>query len=286
MAQVYVEGDMGVSSSALLREAEDLPEHEAIRLLLAAASADRSWLLGNPIVAPDMADRFRDYAARRRIGEPLQYIEGSAQFGPIEVTVDRRVLIPRPETEQLYEAAVEKLHAIRSPVVVDLCTGSGNLALAIKHTVPAARVVATDLSPEAVTVAKENAARLMLQIEVAEGDLFAALPADLAGSVDLIVSNPPYVTRDECALLPAEVADWEPSLALDGGADGLDILEQIAIEAPNWLRPGGWLMCEIGERHGAAAEQLFAPFRPEIHRDLAGRDRFLLGRASTDGDLH
>jgi len=277
---------MGVLSSALLQEVMDLPEHEGIRLLLAAASADRSWLLGNPVVAPDVADRLRAYAERRRNGEPLQYIEGTVQFGPVEVAVDRRVLIPRPESEQLFEAAVEKLRPIPTPTVVDLGTGSGNLALAIKHTVPEARVVATDVSPDAVAVAKDNAELLALSVELLEGDLFGALPPELAGSVDLIVSNPPYVTRDECALLPAEVADWEPGLALDGGANGLDVLERIAAEARSWLRPGGWLMCEIGERHGPAVTHLFAAFRPEIHRDLAGRDRFLLGSAPMVGDLH
>jgi release factor glutamine methyltransferase len=277
---------MKTSASLLLAEASDLARHEAVRLLLVAAGEDRSWLVGDPVIAGDVVDQFRALVARRRSGEPLQYIEGSTQFGPIEVVVDRRVLIPRPETEQLYEAAVAKLRAIRAPVVVDLCTGSGNLALAIKHTVPAARVVATDLSPDAVAVAARNAARLMLEVEIVQGDLFAPLPAGLAGSVDLIVANPPYVSRDECALLPAEVADWEPSLALDAGADGLDILERIAAEAADWLRPGGWLMCEIGERHGVAVAHLFAAFRPEIHRDLAGRDRFLLGSAPMVGDLH
>ncbi|MDJ0663453.1 MAG: peptide chain release factor N(5)-glutamine methyltransferase [Acidimicrobiia bacterium] len=277
---------MGHTSSELLQEARDLPEHEASRLLLAAASAERSWLVGDPAVTVDVANRFREYAERRRTGEPLQYIEGTVQFGPIEVAVDRRVLIPRPETEQLYEAAVERLRGITSPVVVDLCSGSGNLALAIKHALPAARVIASDLSPDAVAVAAENAARLDLDIELVTGDLFSALPAEVAGSVDLIVTNPPYVTRDECALLPEEIADWEPALALNGGADGLDSLRRVAAEAADWLRPGGWLLCEIGERHGSVAERLFAAFRPEITRDLAGRDRFLLGRAPMPDELH
>lgn len=277
---------MGVPSSALLQEASDLPDHEAIRLLLAAACVERSWLLSDPTVDSDAADRFRAYAARRRSGEPLQYIEGTVQFGPIEVVVDRRVLIPRPESEQLYEAAVERLRGVPNPLVIDLCAGSGNLGLAIKHTLPAARVIASDISPGAVAVATENASRLGLDVEVVRGDLFSALPADIARSVDLIVSNPPYVTRDECALLPAEIAEWEPALALDGGSDGLDTLRRIAAEAPSWLRPGGWLLCEIGERHGAAAERLFHVFAPDIRRDLAGRDRFLLGRAPMTVDLH
>lgn len=277
---------MAISAAALLAEVPDLVDHEARRLLLAAAGAKTSWLVGRPDVDDDTAGRFRSYVERRRKGEPLQYIEGTAQFGPVELLVDQRVLIPRPETEQLYEAAVDKLREFPSPIVIDLCTGSGNLALAIKHSVPEARVVATDLSPEAVAVARENAARLALDVELLQGDLFQALPAELRGLVDLIVSNPPYVTRDECALLPAEVADWEPALALDGGASGLDLLHVIAAEAQSWLRPGGWLLCEIGERHGAAVAGLFAAFDPEIRRDLAGRDRFLLGRAPLESDLH
>ncbi len=277
---------MGLTSSTLLQEASDLPAHEVTRLLLAAASAERSWLVGDPTVPTDDADRFREYVQRRRAGEPLQYIEGTVQFGPIEVLVDRRVLIPRPETEQLYAAAVERLQGIPSPVVVDLCSGSGNLGLAIKHALPGARVIASDLSPGAVAVAIKNAARLDLDIEVVRGDLFSALPGKIAGSVDLIITNPPYVTHDECALLPEEIAEWEPALALNGGADGLDALRRIAAEAADWLRPGGWLLCEIGERHGSVAEDLFAAFRPEITRDLAGRDRFLLGRAPMPDELH
>jgi release factor glutamine methyltransferase len=277
---------MSIRVSSLLAEVPDLEGRESLRLLVAAHGGTPASLLGDPEVDAATAARFREYIARRRRGEPLQYIEGTAQFGPIEVVVDGRVLIPRPETEQLYEIAVDKLAGIGHPLVIDLCTGSGNLALAIKHAVPAARVVATDLSPGAVAVAGENAARLALDVEIAQGDLFEAVTAELAGAVDLIVSNPPYVTRDECALLPAEVAEWEPDLALDGGATGLDVLRRIADEAANWLRPGGWLLCEIGERHGTAVEHLFAAFRPEIRRDLAGRDRFLLGSAPMADDLH
>ncbi len=138
-------------------------------------------------------DRFNGFVARRRSEEPLQYIEGTASFGPIEVTVDPRVLIPRPETEQLFELARDAVD--RPKVIIDLCTGSGNLAIALKATFPNAIVYATDLSSDAVDVARANARRAGLDVSVFHGDLFEPLPDHLAGRVDLIVSNPPYIAE-------------------------------------------------------------------------------------------
>lgn len=283
---VYVGPDMTDTALSLLGSARELPEHEAIRLLLLAAQADRSWMVGDPEVTGDVADRFLRYVARRRRREPIQYIEGSTHFGPIKLRVDKRALIPRPETERLWELCVNALHGRDTPVIVDLCTGSGNLALALQHALPRATTIATDMSAAAITLAKENAEALGLGVTFEVGDLFTALPETLRGEVDLIVSNPPYVSNEEYRLLPSEISEHEPSTALLAGPDGLDVLRRIAAEAITWLRPGGTIACEIGETQGDPCMSIFARYRPRIEKDLTDRDRFVLGSAPMAQDVH
>ena len=158
-----------------------IPEHERLRLE-AVASADLP---------------LEDLIARRLRGEPLQYIEGTAAFGSLDLLVDQRVLIPRPETEGMFDLATRM---VRSPeIIVDLCTGSGALALALKSRFPSAAVFATDISPDAVEVATDNRYRTGLQVYLAEGDLFDPLPTAILGTVDLIVANPPYVAEVDFA---------------------------------------------------------------------------------------
>jgi release factor glutamine methyltransferase len=215
-----------------------------------------------------------DLIKRRLDGEPLQYIEGTAQFGSLELVVDKRVLIPRPETETLFEIASR---IVRLPeVIVDLCTGSGALALALKQRFPAAAVFATDISADAIEVAAENMARTDNSIYLANGDLFDPLPTSLIGEVDLIVANPPYVSESEFASLPDDVKR-EPRVALVSGQSGLEIIERIGASASQWLRPGGVVVCEIGEKQGIAAASSFPGIPVVIRRDLNGRDRFVLG---------
>ena len=225
-----------------------------------------------------MQDLGRRWRARRR-GEPLQYIEGTVQFGPIEILVDSRALIPRPETERLWEIAVDLIKDRERPIVVDLCTGSGNLALAMKYARADASVLACDMSAEAISLASENAARLGLEVLLSRGDLFSAIPSELRGRVDLIVSNPPYVARSEFEELPEEVKVYEPTTALVAAQDGLAVLSRIAEEATSWLRPGGAVACEIGETQGDECLRLFADLQPTIELDLAGRQRFVVGRS-------
>jgi release factor glutamine methyltransferase len=215
-----------------------------------------------------------DLIKRRLDGEPLQYIEGTAQFGSLELVVDERVLIPRPETETLFEIASRM---VRLPeVIVDLCTGSGALALALKQHFPTAAVFATDISADAIEVAAENMARTDNSIYLANGDLFDPLPTSLIGEVDLIVANPPYVSESEFASLPDDVKR-EPRVALVSGQSGLEIIERIGASASQWLRPGGVVVCEIGEKQGIAAASSFPGIPVVIRRDLNGRDRFVLG---------
>jgi release factor glutamine methyltransferase len=235
-----------------------VPDHEMRRL---AAVADE----GNPLEA---------LVERRLSGEPLQYIEGTAQFGPLDLVVDPRVLIPRPETETLYEISSRM---VRLPeVIVDLCTGSGALALALKNRFPGASVFATDISPDAIEVAYENMTRTGLSIYLAEGDVYDPLPASLIGEVDLIVANPPYVAEKEFDVLPEDV-QREPRVALVSGRTGLEVIEKIGASAADWLRPGGVVVCEIGETQGVAAASSFTGLAMVVRTDLNGRDRYVVG---------
>ncbi len=214
-----------------------------------------------------------ELVARRIGGEPLQYIEGSAPFGPLDLVVDDRVLVPRPETEGLFEIATKM---VRNPeVIVDLCTGSGALALALKQAFPSAAVFATDVSRDAIEVATENKHRNRLDIYLAVGDLFDPLPVSILGEVDLLVANPPYVTEAEFAELPEDVKR-EPKLALVAGPTGLEVIRDIGASASRWLRPGGVLVCEIGETQGVPAASSFFGLPTVIRQDLSGRDRYLV----------
>lgn len=235
-----------------------LPPHEVARLR--AVSVDEV--------------EFRNLVDRRMAGEPLQYLEGTAAFGPFELAVDPRVLVPRPETEGLWEIARSVVDA--PTLIVDLCTGSGALAIALQSSFPAARVIGTDLSGPAIELAQVNGAALAPSVEWRQGDLFDALDSELAGRVDLLVSNPPYVAATEWARLPEDVRR-EPRMALVAGPTGLEVLRRIATESKAWLRRGAVLVCEIGEDQGSAASDMFSGFSwCEIRRDLAGRDRYVV----------
>ncbi len=236
---------------------EQIPPHELTRL--------------EAIAGPSKP--LEDLVARRLGGEPLQYIEGTAAFGPLDLLVDERVLVPRPETEGLFEIASKM---VRNPeVIVDLCTGSGALALALKNEFPSAAVFATDVSEAAIEVALENRHRNRLDIYLAEGDLFDPLPASILGEVDLLVSNPPYVSEVEFDSLPEDVKR-EPRIALVAGRTGLEVIQAIGASASQWLRPGGVLVCEIGEKQGVSASSSFLDLPTVIRKDLSGRDRYVV----------
>lgn len=206
-------------------------------------------------------------------GEPLQYLEGTAPFGPIDLHVDHRVLVPRPETEGLFDMACRM---VRNPeVIVDLCTGSGALALALKQVFPGAAVFATDISSDAIEVASYNRNKLGLNVYLAEGDLFSPLPEALLGEVDLIVANPPYVAEDEFDRLPEDVRR-EPKIALVAGPTGLETIERIGSTVAKWLRPGGVVAIEIGETQGQEAASRLKGLPAVVRTDLSGRDRYVV----------
>lgn len=223
----------------------------------------------------------RPLVKRRGIREPLQYIMGETDFFGLKLKVDRRALIPRPETERLIELVVQQL-TTPPAAILDLGTGSGAMALALAKTWPESVVTAVDQSEEALALARENAVTCGLDARVnfIRSDWFAQVPA--GATFQLIVANPPYLTDEETAATPPEVKDFEPRSALSAGPDGTADLTQIIRESRTRLSPGGLLACETGiEQHpelaALASAQKYA--RVESLRDLTGRDRYLLAWA-------
>jgi release factor glutamine methyltransferase len=227
---------------------------------------------------PTDAERqqFRELIKRRTDGCPVAYLVGHKDFYLLTFEVSPAVLIPRPDTETLVQSGVEFLKGKPTPTVCDLGTGSGCVAVSIAHQVKGARVTAVDVSPEACQVAARNATRheLSERVIVLTGDLFAPLPPD--ARFDLIVSNPPYIPASEIDTLEIGVRQFEPRLALDGGADGLQFYRRMAGTAAERLRPGGQLMLEVGWTQEAAVRELFlaAGWRSAGSvKDLTGRWR-------------
>lgn len=257
----------------------ELPNHEAIRLVMAATGRSRADVIVGFDLTEEEMSTYARYVDRRIADEPLQYIEGTVVFGPLEIVVDPRVLVPRPETEYILSRAIE---AVDTPaIIVDLCTGSGNLALGLAYAFPDAAVYAVDLSEDAAAVASLNAQRTGLDVLVLVGDLFDPLPLSAMGRVDLLVSNPPYLARDEMDDLPADVLA-EPTMALVGGERGDEVVQRIARGAPSWLAPGGVIVCEISEFDSLRSVGHFADLDGAVHQDLTGRDRFVVGHRRVD----
>lgn len=236
---------------------------------------------------PERAGLHIESMTRRLLaGEPLQYVLGRWGFRRLDLMVDRRVLIPRPETELIVDHVLAHLRAVdRATVVADLGTGSGAIGLSVLFEMPPGSVTVwmTDESGDALDVARANAAgtgRAAAGACFAQGSWYDALPSGLRGGLDVVVSNPPYVA-DSDGELAESVRRWEPTGALLAGADGLDDLRVIADGAREWLAPGGVLITEIGHTQAAAVTELFAGAGlsgAEVLADLAGRDRFVVGR--------
>jgi release factor glutamine methyltransferase len=258
----------------------DSPQQTAEVLLMNLLDVDRAGLYARSEGLDSATARlFGRALCQRCAGTPLQHLTGEQQFMDLMLRVRPGVFIPRPETEVLVETAMEALVGSRSPVVVDVGTGTGAVALAISRARPDARVLATDISAQAVELARENAERLELEVDVRQGDLFEGVPSDCAGAVDLIVSNPPYVTEEEYDALPAEVRA-DPREALVGGAE---FHRRLADGAASWLRRGGWLVVEVGSAQGQEVGALFEARLSEVDvlPDLAGRDRIVRGRLAS-----
>ena len=288
-------GDLLVEARRRLEAstAVDMPDVDARRIVEAASGAspaEYDSVLGRPATTLTAA-RFGSMLARRCEGEPLQYVVGSWGFRTLDLMVDQRVLIPRPETEVVAGWTVDEVERLaagsgreREVVVVDLGTGSGAIALSVAVECPQARVFATDVSSDALAVARANLAgvgRAATRVSLHEGDWYEALPDALRGSVDVVVSNPPYIGTGE--ELPPVVADWEPPVALWSGPAGHEAVEQVIGGASSWLRPGGTLVLEVASQRahttaGMAAVAGFVGVR--VEQDLAGLDRVVIGHRS------
>lgn len=234
--------------------------------------------LGSP--AEDFFERFGRAVAVRAQRVPLQHITGTAAFGPIEVEVGPGVFIPRPETESLLEWALTQTLP-RAPVIVDLCTGSGALAIALASRLPGARVTAVDDDPTALDYARRNAASGAVNVNVVAGDVRdPGLLTGMAESVDLVVANPPYLPVD--TELEPEVAQHDPAHALFGGPDGMTVITAAVACAARLLKPGGLLAVEHDETTAQATTELVARcfVGVESQRDLCGRPRFVTARRS------
>jgi release factor glutamine methyltransferase len=272
LAQTSIRDALDSAVIALTAAGCESPRLDAELLLAAAMGVGRAVIVSDPGrgIEPDAARRFMDFAARRREREPVAYILGSKGFRSIELAVDPRVLIPRPETEHLVEAALGLPEGAR---VCDVGTGSGAIALALKSERPDLRVVATDTSADALEVARANAAALGLDVDFALGDLLDEVP----GPLDAVLSNPPYV--EDGAQLAPEIVRYEPALALRAGPDGLDVIRRLLPAAG--ATEARTVALEIGAGQADAVSALMREVAfPDVAvvRDLAGFERVLVGR--------
>ncbi len=261
------------------RSGVDAPRLTAELLLAHALGCDRVRLyldFDKPLAEGELGT-YRALVKRRVAGEPTAYLIGRKDFFGRAFKADRRALVPRPETELVVEAALAALP--EDGALLDLCTGSGCIAVTAALERPRARVVATDLSGEALGLARENAEALGARVELLQGDLYAPLPPDLR--FDVIAANPPYVPSAEIPGLARELSH-EPALALDGGEEGLAVVRRLVLGAPGHLRPGGALVVEMHESHREALPRLCREAgleRAEARRDLAGLWRYLVARS-------
>lgn len=256
-------------------------------LLCHTLGRDRAWLLAH--IREPLSDEhsgiFKQTIDRRVQREPLQYITGNQEFWGLDFAVTPDVLIPRPETELIIEAVLGFSKKDQELTIIDLCTGSGCIAVSLAKELRAARVFATDKSRKALDVARENAHRYGVsdRIRFLEGDLFGPLDElDIIGQADITVANPPYVPSGDYSTLQAEVRDYEPKMALVAGPDGTEIHQRILDEAPHFLKSNGHLIMEMGiGQSGALVHSIretgaFAV--PDVLRDLAGIERVIVAK--------
>jgi release factor glutamine methyltransferase len=279
------------ATATLAQAGVSSPEHDAWALLEHASGRSRAALVAldaeQASEIPGIEAFHQDLVPRRAAREPLQHLTGRAAFRFLELSVGPGVFVPRPETEAVAGVAVDEARRRAAPVVVDLCTGSGAVALAVAFEVPTARVHAVDVDPAALSWAALNVAALGLseRVELHAADVADLLPAGgaagalagLAGRVEVVVANPPYVPDADGAGMDQEVRDHDPAPALFGGPDGLAVVRTVVAVAAFLLRPGGLLVCEHDARHASAVRALAGAGWLDVTtgRDLSGRDRYV-----------
>ncbi|HMJ09171.1 MAG TPA: peptide chain release factor N(5)-glutamine methyltransferase [Pyrinomonadaceae bacterium] len=273
-----------LTEAAAALGAAGIPEHarESSSLAQFALRKDRVFLISNPEYEPnaDELARFQNALARRLSREPLQYITGRQEFYGLDLTVTPDVLIPRPETEMLVEKAIELLRDTETPEFAEIGIGSGCISISTLVNATASRAAAVDISPAAIEVARNNAEihGVSGRLELVESDLFAQFPAR---RFDLIVSNPPYVPATDLDGLQPEVKSFEPRIALTDGDDGTSIIRRIISGAPAFLKPGGFLVIEIGFDQSPAVSGFLDPAiwtQVEFFPDFQGFPRMLVAR--------
>lgn len=279
---------IALSADYLAGKAVDSPRLNAERLLgdvLGLARIELYLQSDRPVTGEELA-RYRELIRRRGQGEPLQTLIGSVGFHSREFKVREGVFIPRPETELLVEAGLELLrpadHSLLAPRAAEVGCGSGVIAVSLAAEVPRLEIWATDVNEEAVALTARNAARHGVdgRVHPLAGDLLQPVPAHLRGTLELLVSNPPYIRRDALAGLPREVRH-DPPVALDGGEDGLEVSRALAAAAPRWLAPGGWLALEIGADQGQSVPDLLQRAGLEeiaVRQDYNQHPRVVLAR--------
>jgi release factor glutamine methyltransferase len=254
------------------------PRHDAEALAAHVLGVPRSRLLLVDGLGP-AADRYAELVGQRAARVPLQHLTGVAHFRHLELAVGPGVFVPRPETELLAGAAIDELRP--GDLAVDLCTGSGAVALALAQEAPGVTVHAVELDPHALAWAERNVARTGLPVTLHRGDVAdPALLAELAGTVDVVTANPPYIPLG--AGVEREVAEHDPPVALWGGADGLDVVRAVERAAARLLRPGGLVAVEHADAQGESVPAVFRGWADVAdHRDLAGRPRLTTARRSS-----
>jgi release factor glutamine methyltransferase len=300
--------DLRVRAEARLRDVPVLrPEQEARWMVERVSGYDGAELVTNEteLATAPAVQHLDDMVQRRVVGEPLQYVLGRWDFLGLDLLVDPRVLVPRPETEVVAQTAIAEavqlgarhgshdawLAAHTSYVVADLGTGSGAIALALARDLPDAEVWATDASDDALLVARANVAGIgsaATRVRIGAGSWYDALPDELRGSLRVIVSNPPYVAEHEVADLPRDVAEWEPRRALVSGPTGYEALEVLVAGARTWLDPsGGALVLELAPHQADRARELAVAaglIDVRVDHDLVGRARVLVARVGGEPD--
>ncbi|MCL2070156.1 MAG: peptide chain release factor N(5)-glutamine methyltransferase [Treponema sp.] len=270
----------------------DSPALDAALLLAEALHTSREELIlkANESISEAAREKFFSLLERRRGGECVAYILGRKEFRGLEFAVSPKVLVPRPDTETLVEAALERINSLTAtgdgacgPLrILDLCTGSGAAAIALKNERPFLEVSASDISAEALELAAENAAKFKLTVSLIQSDLFE----NISGKFDIIVSNPPYIPSGEISTLAPEVRR-EPRLALDGGTDGLELIRKIISQAPDFLRCGGALILEAAPEQMPAIRDMLREHSyggVKVYRDLAGRERVISAKSDPAED--
>lgn len=268
------------------------PKLDAQLLMMYLMKVERSWFFTNAaqVLADEICEEYFQLVDRRASGIPVQYIIGTQEFMGLRFYVDESVLIPRQDTELLVETAIEELKTMKKPAlgalkVLDLCTGSGAIAVSVGYYAPKVKVTASDISAQALATAKKNAAAYHQNITFLEGDLWKPFPVNEKKGkgkkqYDLICSNPPYVPSGVIPGLQREVRDHEPMLALDGGPEGMDFYCRIFDKLSWFLKPQGAALLEIGHDQGEKLAALAQEhgFSAEIRKDLAGHDRLAVCR--------